>query len=179
MNRIVVKLFPVLVTVLLVCAPRAHGITTPWGDPVIGHSWDQLWVQTSDQAFDTITATIFLPPETVFENPGMFGFSVDGWAVQTATSHEITSAGSDTTRLEFKTHFSGFPGDYTSLGPLIVDMRIFNDGAYVEGHRWIWDGVEWVDPPLGAPGVPDGGATLALLSLSAAGLAWVRRKLIK
>lgn len=177
MKKSCIKLvLALLAPALLLAVPsRTHADLVPWGDPVIGHSWDQLWVQSLDQPFDTITAKMVQPPDTIFEAPGFLGFSVSGWTITSMTTREMVAQGPDTTRLEFKTHFSGLPTDYTAESPLIFDMRFFDNGTEVSAQRWIWDGATWVDPP--PPGVPDGGATLVLFGLSTLGLVLLRKKI--
>src|SRR5262245_49323213 len=100
------------VALFLSISPRVHGTSIPWGDPVLGHSWDQLWVEESDRSFDSLKAAILLPPDSTFESPGFFGFSAGSWTVQSITAREITAQGAATTRLEFSTHFNGNPWDY-------------------------------------------------------------------
>jgi hypothetical protein len=164
-----------LAAALLIAGSSLVGMTpgvkanpVPWGDPALGHSWDQLWVETSDQAFNTVRATIIAPPDGSFESPGFVGFSVGSWVIQSATIREIVAQGPDTDRLEFITHFAGLPGDYTPLNPFVMDLYFLHDTTVVDAQRWIWDGNVWVDPP---PDVPDGGATLLLLGFSALGMA--------
>lgn len=172
------KLFAVLLTAgtsLVGVTPGVQATPVPWGDPVLGHSWDQLWVETSDQAFNTVIARIAAPPAANFEAPGFLGFSVDSWVIQSATAREMVAQGADTSRLEFTTHFSGFPSDYTPDNPFILDLYFLHDSTVVDAHRWIWDGSVWVDPP--PPGLPDGGTTLLLLGFSALGIALYRRRL--
>jgi hypothetical protein len=162
---------------LILLSPRAQAISVPWGDPVLSHSWEQLWVETLDQTFDSLTAKIILPPGSEFEAPGFSGFSAADWVVQSISARDVLAQGADATRLEFRTHFVGLPSDYSSDNPLVFDLRFFNDGNQVDGHRWIWDGTSWTDPqPPVVGAVPDGGASLVLLGFSALGLAWFRRR---
>jgi hypothetical protein len=163
-------------TLFLSGSPQVQATSIPWGDPVIGHSWDQLWVETLDRNFDALTAKTILPPGSEFEAPGFLGFSVDGWAVTSMTSRDLSAQGPDTARLEFKTHFSGLPTDYSPENLLVFDMRFFDNGQQVDAQRWIWDGSSWVDPPAPTT-VPDGGMTLLLLGLSSLGVVWLRKKL--
>ena len=108
-------------------APRVQATAIPWGDPVLGHSWDQLWVETSDLSFNNLLARIAAPPSSSFEPPGFLGFSVDSWVVQSMTDREIRAQGADTGRLEFASHFNGLPTDYTTDNPFILDLYFSSD----------------------------------------------------
>ena len=174
------KIVAVLLTAgssLIGVAPGVQANPVPWGDPALGHSWDQLWVQTSDHAFDTVVARIVAPPLANFESPGFLGFSVDSWVIQSATARQIVAQGAATDHLEFTTHFSGFPTDYSADNPFVIGFYFYNNNNFIEGHLWTWDGNIWVDPPDGDPlATPDGGSTLLLLGISAFGIAAFFRK---
>src|ERR1051325_5068270 len=154
---------------------RVQATSIPWGDPVLGHSWDQLWVETSDLNFNNLIARIVAPPASTFEPPGFLGFSVNSWVVQSMTDREIRAKGADTGRLEFASHFNGLPTDYTPESPLVLDLFFFHDTTVVDSHAWVWNGSVWVAQP--AAGIPDGGTTLLLLGLSSLGMAWLRKRL--
>ena len=82
---------------------------------------------------DTITATIVAPPATVFEAPGLRNFSLGAWTV-TDTPHQTTATSAATTDpLQFYTHFSDNPGDYSSAEPLLIELSFYNGSSLVEG----------------------------------------------
>ena len=174
MANVLIRLFCVLLAAgaLVGVAPKAGANPVPWGDPALGHSWDQLWMEMSDQAFNRVIAQIAAPPNANFEAPGFLSFSDSSWFLQSSTAGLIVATGAATDHLEFTTHFTGAPSDYTALNPFIIDMWFLNGANVVDAHRWIWDGNLWVDPdPSDPPSVPDGGATVLLLGFGVLGMA--------
>ncbi|MDB6032605.1 MAG: hypothetical protein JWM16_2943 [Verrucomicrobiales bacterium] len=152
----------------------ARATSIPWGDPILSHSWEQMWTASLDGGFDGLKASILLPPVATFENPGFDFDSSSGWSGTSAT-RLASGYGSLTTSLEFKIHFNNLPTDYTDANPLGVLFNYYRGADLVQQEYWIYNGKEWVDPP--APSVPDGGTTVLLLGVSAMGLGWARKKL--
>ena len=184
MGNSLIKLFAVVLTVgsiLIGAAPGARATVVPWGDPVLGHSWVQLWVVTSDQLFDTVFASISAPADANFEVPGFLNFSADSWSIQSETARKLRAQGAATHRLEFKLHFVGFPGDYSAANPLVVNLSWVLVESDIGGTQFIFDGNGWAPPTFGAAeashtSVPDGGVTLLLLGMSLLGMTTFFRK---
>ena len=178
MRNSLAKLLAVVLTagsLLVGAAPGARANAVPWGDPVLGHSWVQLWVVTLDDVFDTVFASISAPATASFEAPGFLNFSADSWSIQSGTARELRALGAATHRLEFTTHLVGFPEDYSAANPLVMDLSFVLGESYSGGNRWIFDGNGWVTPPVGVAeagslNVPDGGVTLLLLGVSLLGM---------
>ena len=162
-------------------APGARANAVPWGDPVLGHSWVQLWVVTLDDAFDRVFASISAPAAANFESPGFLNFSADSWSIHSATAQELLATGPATHRLEFTTHFVGFPEDYSASNPLVLDLSFVMVESYSGGNRYIFDGNGWAPPSVGgaeglSQNVPDGGVTFLLLGVSLLGMTALHRK---
>jgi hypothetical protein len=177
--------FLLSIALLVTLSQAVQATTIPWGDPVLGHSWDQYWTASLDQNFDSLTLTVVRPPLSTFERPGFFGFSAEsGWIAETllTDSKEISATGPDTMSLQFWTHFNGEPTDYSAVNPLVVKFAFSNDGQLVDWQYWIYDGDTWFDPhdePTFPAAVPDGGTTLLLLGIGTFGMVWLRKKLTR
>ncbi len=154
--------------------PRAQATTVSWGDPFLGHSWDAAWNESSSTSFDSVQATISGPSSAKFESPGLFGVG-GGWGVGNVSGDqkEVSAAGNLLSSLQFSTRFIDDPTPYTPGNELFLDFKFKKSGVVVDESLWSFDTVNgWVDP---APPVPDGGASLILLGLSALGLVAFRR----
>ncbi len=158
----------------LVIAHRAQATTVSWGDPFLGHSWDAAWNESSSTSFDSLQATILGPSSAKFESPGLFNVG-GGWGVGSVSGDQkaVSAAGAVMSSLQFSTRFIDDPTPYTPGNQLFLDFKFKKDGVVVDESLWSFDNVNgWVDPPIG---VPDGGASLVLLGLSALGLVAFRK----
>jgi hypothetical protein len=177
-NRPSKTLFGVVcaVVVCFCCASETQATLIAWGDPVLGHSWDQFWQKTSPTDFDAFTGTILAPATSEFKSPGILSISTaDGaWFVDGMVATQVAAHGADTKVLEFKTHLEGLPSDYTTSNPLTIRFDFSYHGSVIDESVVMFDGTSWSGAPLS---VPDGGTTLLLLGMTACGFRLFRKRL--